>query len=606
MATFKSKISLRLKGIKNFWKDFKRIKRGVIGLAVICAFIIVACFGPYITPIDPLTPKITGYPAGPAPIASELAKPTFQKYLPGGWGLSENMKVISDHQFSSNKTMEKWISHTSTQLAEVTYTPDRGYENDGAIQVLYNSPAGAPPSGPTVVRLIYNFKYPYESAPGWGGFQVHISYNVKGNVTENSRVKIELFLRRIQGQLVNSTFVEGVNATTPGAIALSYPLVVSRVIAGDTPLVKDRNWNHTLGSDTVGIPVDLPDGTIIVIEHWSAPIKNYAYPRITYEDSALIYIYPLHVTPPLAFRTPRGWEHKWIWSTALWATDPTYTAKPHETVFPTAGNYAFEIKITFEDRVEGEKRISVSLDNLDILIYGQVYGLLGTDGQKGSPRDITSSLIYGARLSVFLGVTAALISVTLGLLVGLIAGYFGGIIDEALMRITDVLMCLPGLPLIMVLIAVLGRSIVTLLILLSFLGWMSFARNVRSMALSIRERAFVEAAKASGARGLYIVFEHIFPNVITLAYLSLALGVPSIVLSEAALSWLGLYDPKIVSWGRMLSEFTASGIASTAGFTEYWWWVILPGAMISLLTISFILLGYSLDEILNPRLRLRR
>lgn len=536
MTTPKPKLPSFLKSLKNFWNEFKRVKRGVFGLILIVGFTFVAVFGPYMTPYDPLNPRINIYPAGPAPIASELAKPIFYKYLPGGDALSENMKVIEDHRISSIETYGKWKIRTNSSLAAVTYASNEGYDNDGAIKIIYTTTEN-PPSGATIVSLMYNFTYPFKNPPGRGGFQTHISYKVQGNLSEKTKVKIELFLRRIQGK---------------------------------------------------------------------TPLQNYTWRRYIVEGDSIVYIYPLPTKLPLVFSKPVGWGHRWIWATELWTIDLEYTALSWEQVFPTAGNYTFEVRVTFDDKTTSEKTIEVTLDNMDILIYGEVFGLLGTDGVRGAPRDMLSSLIYGARLSVFLGLAASAISVVIGLFVGLVSGYFGGIIDEVLMRITDILMCLPGLPLILVLIAVLGRSIVTLLIILSFLGWMGFARNIRSMTLSIRERAFIEAAKASGASGMYIVVKHVFPNVITLVYLALALSVPGIVLSEASLSWLGLYDPNIVSWGRVLSEFSNSGIAATSGFLDYWWWVILPGAMISLLTISFILLGYSLDEILNPRLRMRR
>ena len=528
-------MKLRIKGMKSFWDDYKRTKRGVVGLIFICIFAFLAVSGPNITPFDPLNPLIEDYPAGSVPIASELAAPTFQKYLLMV-DLSENMKVIPDHKLSLNETFKRWVAYSNTQLVNVAYTQNEGYESDGAIKVTYATHTEPPPK-PVATRLIYNFTYPYKTPPGNGGFYVHLSFKVAGDVTPDSTVNIKPYLRRIQG----------------------------------------------------------PN-----------PLENYTWPLKTYESGQLVYVYPLYTRTPLTFTAPKGWSHVWIRSIGLESFMPAYTPFPWKTVFPTAGNYTFDVEIEIKDKVKGEKSISILLDNLDVLIYGQAFGNLGTDGQRGRPRDIFTSILYGARLSVFLGLTCAFLSVTIGLIIGLVSGYFGGVIDEVLMRITDILMCLPGLPLILVLIAVLGRSIITLLIILSCLGWMGFARNVRSLTLSIRERAFVEAARASGARGLYIVFSHVFPNVITLAYLALAFSVPSIVLTEAALSWLGFYDPKIVTWGRMLSEFTESGVASTSGFSEYWWWIICPGVMISLLTISFILVGYSLDEILNPRLRMRR
>ncbi len=189
----------------------------------------------------------------------------------------------------------------------------------------------------------------------------------------------------------------------------------------------------------------------------------------------------------------------------------------------------------------------------------------------------------------------------IGLAIGLLAGYIGGLSDEILMRSTDALLVLPGLPLLLVLIAVLGSSIFNLILLIGVLGWMGFARVVRSQVLSLKERPFIESAKAVGAGKFYIILHHILPNVVSLVYITLASAVPGAILSEAALSWLGLYDPSVMSWGRMLHDVQQQ----PRGF-EMLWWMLPPGLCIAAVSVSFILLGYALDEILNPRLRVRR
>jgi peptide/nickel transport system permease protein len=149
-------------------------------------------------------------------------------------------------------------------------------------------------------------------------------------------------------------------------------------------------------------------------------------------------------------------------------------------------------------------------------------------------------------------------------------------------------------------------SIWNIIIILSFLGWMSFSRTVRSMVLSLRERAFVEAAKAAGASTSYIIFRHILPNVFALVYITLATSVPGAIITEASLSWLGLGDPSVPSWGKTLYDFNVSGIAVSKGLSEYWFWIFPPCIAIMTLAIAFILIGFALDEILNPRLRMRR
>jgi len=261
--------------------------------------------------------------------------------------------------------------------------------------------------------------------------------------------------------------------------------------------------------------------------------------------------------------------------------------------------FIYRIEFSIID-VDVTERINslIYLDDVNFIMLGNSYGLLGTD-QFG--RDIFSQLIYGARISLTVGLFAAVLGVVIGLFIGVVAGYVGSVVDEVLMRFTDMLLVLPGLPLLLVLIAVLGPSLWNLITLIGLLGWMSFARVVRSQVLSLKERPFIEAAKAIGAGKFYTIMKHIIPNVVSLVYVSLALSVPSAILSEAALSWLGLFDPSVTSWGRMLHDAMASERS-----VDKWWWIGPPGLCIAILSMSFILIGYAIDDILNPRLRQRR
>jgi len=167
------------------------------------------------------------------------------------------------------------------------------------------------------------------------------------------------------------------------------------------------------------------------------------------------------------------------------------------------------------------------------------------------------------------------------------------------MRFADMLLVIPSLPLLLVLIAILGQSITNIIIVISMLGWMGFSRIVRSQVLSLKERAFIEAARAAGGSTVHITIKHILPNVMGLVYVSLATSVPGAITAEASLSFLGLGDPSIMSWGQMLQD-----IVYYAAIKELYW-VIPPGLCIAMLAVSFVMIGFSLDEILNPRLRSR-
>lgn len=223
---------------------------------------------------------------------------------------------------------------------------------------------------------------------------------------------------------------------------------------------------------------------------------------------------------------------------------------------------------------------------------------LGTD-ELG--RDILSLLIYGTHISLVVGLLGAFLAVVLGALVGLIAGYYGGIIDAILMRITDLFLILPGLPLMIVLAAILGPSMWNIIFVIAVVSWPSVARVVRSQVLELKERPFIEASKVANASDFRIIFNHIAPNVAPLVFATAVLNIAGAILSEAGLSFLGLGDPSHISWGMMLfyaNEYGALVIGA-------WWYLLPPGLCIILLVLAFVFIGYALDEILNPRLRRR-
>lgn len=219
-------------------------------------------------------------------------------------------------------------------------------------------------------------------------------------------------------------------------------------------------------------------------------------------------------------------------------------------------------------------------------------------GTNDIGQDIFSEFIYGSRISLYVGLTAPILSSIIGTILGIIAGYLGGFVDELVVGAVDVMLALPSLPLIIVLAAYLGPSLNNIILVLAIFGWPGFTRVVRSQVLSLRERTYVEAARATGAGSFRIMFKHILPHVVPLVIANIVLSATSAILTEAGLSFLGLGDPTAKSWGQILRRAQV-GHALHQGL---WLWVFVPGLAIALLGAGFTLLGIAIEERFNPRL----
>lgn len=235
---------------------------------------------------------------------------------------------------------------------------------------------------------------------------------------------------------------------------------------------------------------------------------------------------------------------------------------------------------------------SVDLYNISSPPSGE--HLLGTDDLG---RDVLARLLYGGRVSLLVGVFATMLQVMIGTILGVLAGYFGGAIDAIIMRIVDIVMCFPFFIVAIALAAIVGPSVVNLIIIIAILSWTDIARIVRAEVLSIKERDFIMASKAIGFNNLDIILKHIIPNVLSSILVATTLSMATAILMEASLSFLGMgVKPPMPSWGNML---TAAQNMRTLS-SEWWLW-IPPGFMIIISVLAINFLGEGLRRKLDPK-----
>jgi len=234
------------------------------------------------------------------------------------------------------------------------------------------------------------------------------------------------------------------------------------------------------------------------------------------------------------------------------------------------------------------------IDLKQVLMPPSPAHLLGTDTLG---RDVLSRIIFGARVSLLVGFVAVGIATLIGLLVGALAGYYGGVLDQILMRLVDLMLCFPTIFLILAVIAVLGPNIWNIMAVIGLTSWMGVARLVRAEFLSLREREFVVAARALGASDARLIWRHLLPNALTPVMVSATLGVAGAILVESSLSFLGLgVQPPTPSWGNMLTM-------GKDNIEIAWWLSVFPGLAILVTVMSYNLLGEGIREAIDPRLR---
>ncbi|MEM2157908.1 MAG: ABC transporter permease [Sulfolobales archaeon] len=277
--------------------------------------------------------------------------------------------------------------------------------------------------------------------------------------------------------------------------------------------------------------------------------------------------------------------------------EPIYTDKGIEFKI-LKGRYIFSVSMVgnnLRDRI----------GSVEVIIYGHCYGVMGTDSLG---RDLSQALLYGFPVALLIGVVTSVITAAVGALAGIFSGYYGGVIDEVVQRICDVLNNIPMLPLLIFFMFVVRMSedlrkvvpplLVIVLVLVVF-GWAGIAIIVRSMVLSIKSQQFIEASLAVGSSNIRVMLKHILPQVAPFVFAQMMFFTPSAILSEAALSLLGLSDPSIPTWGQILE----SAYMNQAMYLGYWWWIVPPGLLIMYSAITFVFIAQGLEPVVEPRLR---
>jgi ABC-type dipeptide/oligopeptide/nickel transport system permease subunit len=500
--------------IKNFWEDFSHNKIGILGVAIVATYVLVAFITPVLAPVDPekrMVAEQYAYPEWYANLVPALSNLPRTTDVALSWTV-EN-ETIPDF-VTVEQVGDKWIiKYTNgTQPVQILLTAKWNY--------TWISPK------------TFNFGFSYAASPGkpattWWALELNLTTPVG-----------------------NKTGIWGNNV----------------------PLWDSFWWIYQIYNKDVRYDK---------ISTYSIAYKNWPFLKST--SNATVEFCPMQLFRRLGY-------------------DPVdYNRKMVPDILGPPGEFTFKMYLTIKPIIGmTNTTCTVSISKFSIHIPGLVYGLLGTQVYGC---DCWSRLIYGVRVSLAVGLAAALISTSLGILIGVVAGFMGGALDEVLMRLVDVLLCLPALPILLVLVALFGRSVWYIVLIIAVFGWQGLARMIRAQTLSIREMSFIECAQASGGSKSYIMTKHIIPNIMPIALADMVLSIPGAIILEAALSFIGFGDPTTPTWGREFNLAFSVG----SGFSDFiWWWVIPPGIAITLLCLAFVFVSHAIDEIVNPRLRRRR
>ncbi len=253
------------------------------------------------------------------------------------------------------------------------------------------------------------------------------------------------------------------------------------------------------------------------------------------------------------------------------------------------GPYEFIIEVLHKDKLG-------TLGPIKLVVGGSVYGVMGTDSLG---RDLGVGLLFGFPVALIIGILASTLTTGIGTFLGILSGYQGGWVDTCIQRLSDVVANIPVLPILIFLVFMFGSNLFLIILILVAFSWPGLAILIRSMVLQIRTGQIIEASQVLGASNRWIMLRHIFPQTAPFVFAQMIFFTPAAILAEAGLSFLGLGDPSIPTWGQILEQ----GFRTGAVYQGYWWWILPPGLLIMVTALTFALLALALEPVINPKLR---